>query len=373
MTAAASGGWWSLAKSALVPQFTKTGIATKSCNSQDVQSHHRWLLPCLTVPQPRAAGNTYQGRHESRAGHTRHFVNNRLLHIALNGLQHGTLQGKGNNSWYGKAVRSVKGDAKVWKAEWKVRWGKVGKSEGHRAAPWEKQHLHQWSDRVLSQQGLGNCHPSQSCLWLSWENRKLSIWHPWASAHSSQVHTQCTQSSRQPASRLNAKQAAAGLRQIPLGWEDRRKRPVLRSQAHQQVAWAPVHQVRLQHIHIPLRHLSFLLNTYSCPFPRVLESETIYEGLGVHHIKALQTGFRLSPLQTLCCQAPDSQQGISLGLSAIQEWLTEGTLFPDEVVFCVATGEVNPTCWKPWEVCQDFSKHFKAFRQELKKKPLQKG
>lgn len=47
-------------------------------------------------------------------------------------------------------------------------WGEVGKGEGPRAAPREKQHLHQWFDRALSQQGLGNCHPSQSCLWLSW-------------------------------------------------------------------------------------------------------------------------------------------------------------------------------------------------------------
>lgn len=38
------------------------------------------------------------------------------------------------------------------------------------------------------------------------------------------------------------------------------------------VASGPVHQVRLEHTHIPLRHLSFLLNTHSCPFPRVLVS-----------------------------------------------------------------------------------------------------
>lgn len=339
MTAAASGGWRSLAKSAPVPQFTKTGIPTKYWNSQGVQSHHRWLFPCLTVPQAHAAGSTYQGRHESRAGYTWHFVNNCLLHIALNGLQHGTLQGEQNNSWYGKAVRSVKGDAKAWKAEWKLGWDKVGKSKGHRAAPWEKQHLHQWSDRVLSQQGLGNCHPSQSCLWLSWENRKLSIWHSWAS--SSQVHTE------QQAASITAECQAGSFRSQanPSGvgrQEEKISTQVPSPSTSCMGSCSPCKAAA--HTYTPE---AFVLSTEHSflPFSQGPgQCETICEGPGVHHIAALKYDERASAsaLYRPCTvRLLTPQQGISLEWSAIQEWLTEGTLFPGEVVFCAAPG-VNP-------------------------------
>lgn len=52
----------------------------------------------LDCPSSCPAGVTYQGGHQSRAGYARHFVNNCLLHVALDGLQHGTLQGEGNDS-----------------------------------------------------------------------------------------------------------------------------------------------------------------------------------------------------------------------------------------------------------------------------------
>lgn len=166
------------------------------------------------------------------------------------------------------------------------------------------------------------------------ENRKLSILHSWAS--SSQVHAHCTQSSRQPAPQLNAKQATAGLRQVPPVWECRRKRSVLRFQTHQQAVWAPDRE----HTHIPLRHLPSLLNAH------LLVS--VRPGTGFHHIAAHGTGFcplhGLGPQQTLYPQAPVSPYGTShsVGWSAIQEWLTEGILFPGEVASCASTGAVNP-------------------------------
>lgn len=51
---------------------------------------HRHPQPCRA---PAAA--THQGRHQGRAGDTRHLVHDSLFHVALNSLQHGALGGQG--------------------------------------------------------------------------------------------------------------------------------------------------------------------------------------------------------------------------------------------------------------------------------------
>lgn len=122
------------------------------------------------------------------------------------------------------------------------------------------------------------------------------------------MHAQRTQSSRQPASQLNAKQAAAGLRQVPPGREGRRKRSVLRFQAHQQAVWAPDHQARLEHTHIPLRHLPSLLNAHSCPFPKVLVSERPSMS-GQEFITSQHLG-----LASACCMASAPRRPYTLRL-----------------------------------------------------------
>lgn len=95
------------------------------------------------------------------------------------------------------------------------------------------------------------------------------------------------------------------------------------------VASCTVHQVSLEHIHIPLRHLSFLLNTHSCPFPRVLVSvRTICEGPGVYYIAALGTSFCLSPFQTLHRQAPDSPTGHFTGMISNSGMTNRGNFVP---------------------------------------------
>lgn len=50
----------------------------------------------VSQPTPMAQPHgTHQGRHQGRAGDAGHLVHNSLLHVALDGLQHGALVGQG--------------------------------------------------------------------------------------------------------------------------------------------------------------------------------------------------------------------------------------------------------------------------------------
>lgn len=175
---------------------------------------------------------------------------------------------------------------------------------------------------MLSQQGLGNCHPSQSCLWLSWENRKLSIWHSRSS--SSQVHAKCTQSSRQPASWLNAKKAAAGLRRGEAGGKDQYSdpKPINKLLGSCSPSEAGAHTSIPEAFVLPTEppFLLFSQGPGQC--------QTICEGPGVHHITALETCFCLSPLQTLYWQAPDSLTGHFTGMISNSGMTHRGNFVP---------------------------------------------
>lgn len=69
----------------------------------DVSSVSR-AAPAL-APSPALAKATHQRRHESGAGDAGHLVHDGLLHVALDGLQHGALRGAGDKVW-GSEARS---------------------------------------------------------------------------------------------------------------------------------------------------------------------------------------------------------------------------------------------------------------------------
>lgn len=125
-------------------------------HSQDVQSHHRQVLPSWTITS----------RPPCRAYLPRRTPEQSWTHLALCQQWPASCSARWPVAWCSAGRRKQQLIRKT--CQECERGDAIGWGEWPRAAPKEKLHLHQWFDRALSQQDLGNCHPSQSCLWLSW-------------------------------------------------------------------------------------------------------------------------------------------------------------------------------------------------------------
>lgn len=245
----------------------------------------------------------------------------------------------------------------------KSRGGEVGKGKGHRAAPREKQHLHPWFGRALSQQGLGNCHPSQSCLWSSWlKTGSSQCCCSWTS--SSWVQAQHTWSSRITAEcpagkcRAHLTPKAGGKDQHSGSKPISRLSELLSTKG----SWSA---------HTPLSHLPSLLKAHSYPFPSILvslrPSMRWQEFIASQHLglaSACGTALALGRTWTLTFLSPHVALAFQWGEQQFSN--NSGNFVPWWLLIpcCYRSSKSLPTCWKPWDLCQKPSKSFKAFRRE---------